>query len=58
VDEDGKLHRHRPLARDAYLGKITPMLSYTHGGAAFILLILPAWEEGANQGADEAKTAE
>jgi hypothetical protein len=49
VDADGKFHRHKPLAPDEYLGKMTPMASYAHGGAAFLLLVLPAFEEIAEE---------
>jgi hypothetical protein len=45
VDADGRCQRHIPLARDEYLGKVVEMESYAHGGAAFLLLVLPAWEE-------------
>jgi len=45
VDEDGKLFRHKPLAPDEYLGKIVEMPGLAHGGAAFLLLVLPAVEE-------------
>ncbi len=45
VNGDGEFHRHKPLAPDQYLGKMTEMASYAHGGAAFLLLVLPAWDE-------------
>jgi hypothetical protein len=45
VDGDGDFHRHKALARDEYIGKLTEMASYAHGGAAFLLLALPAWEK-------------
>jgi len=45
VDAEGRCHRHVPLAPDEYLGKVEAMESYAHGGAGFLLLVLPAWEE-------------
>ena len=45
VDSDGKLYRHKPLAADEYLGQLDNFVSYAHGGAAWLLLMLPAWEE-------------
>ena len=45
VDADGHCHRHIPMAPDEYLGKVLEMQGYAHGGAAFLLLVLPAWEE-------------
>ncbi len=45
VDEDGKFFHHRPLAKDDYLGKMTEMASYAYGGAAFLLLVWPAFEK-------------
>jgi hypothetical protein len=41
VSRDGKFFHYKRLARDEYLGKITKMASYGHGGAAFLLLLLP-----------------
>ena len=59
VDEDGKFHRHRPLALDEYIGRIVEMPSLAHGGAALLLLALPAWEEQeAERDAAEAKAKE
>lgn len=52
VNGEGEFHRHKPLGPDVYIGKITEMASYAHGGAAFLLLALPAWE------AAEARKAE
>lgn len=54
VSGEGEFHRHRSLAGDQYIGKLTEMASYAHGGAAFLLLALPAWDE-AQAGAAEAK---
>jgi hypothetical protein len=45
VGKDGKLFYHKRMARDEYLGRITKMASYGHGGAAFLLLVLPALQE-------------
>ena len=56
VDGDGKFHRHKPLAPDEYLGQITPIASYAYGGAAFLLLVLPALEEIAEEKAKTEKT--
>jgi len=45
VDDDGKFHRHKPLDLDDYIGRILEMPTLAHGGAALLLLALPAWEE-------------
>ena len=45
ADADGKLYRHKPLAADEYLGHVDNFVSYAHSGAAWLLLVLPAWEE-------------
>lgn len=45
VEKDGKLFHHKRLARDEYLGRINDMASFGHGGAAFLLLVLPAFQE-------------
>jgi hypothetical protein len=45
VDEDGKFHRHKPVALDEYIGRMVEMPTLAHGGAALLLLALPAWEE-------------
>jgi len=45
VRKDGKLYHHKRLARDDYLGKVKEMTSLTHGGAAFLLLVMPAVAE-------------
>ena len=55
VDADGKFHRHKPLAPDEYLGQITPMAAYAYGGAAFLLLVLPAFEESVEEKAKGEK---
>ncbi len=54
VNGDGEFHRHKSLAADQYIGKLTEMASYAHGGAAFLVLALPAWDE-TEAGAAEAK---
>jgi hypothetical protein len=53
VNGDGEFHLHRAVATDVYIGKLTEMASYAHGGAALLLLALPAWEE-AHSAAPEA----
>jgi hypothetical protein len=53
VSGDGDFRRHKPLAADEYIGKITEMASYAHGGAAFLLLALPAWEKAVATKAEE-----
>ncbi len=45
ADADGKLYRHKLLAADEYLGHLDNFVSYAHAGAAWLLLVLPAWEE-------------
>lgn len=56
VDADGKFYRHEPLALDEYLGRLVDMPTLAHGGAALMLLALPAWEElEAERDAAEAK---
>src|SRR5262245_48995286 len=42
VDADGKFFRHKALAPDEYIGRIENMENYAVGGAALMLLILPA----------------
>ena len=56
VNGEGEFHRHRALGADAYMGKLTEMASYAHGGAAFILLALPAWDKAQAAKADDAET--
>jgi hypothetical protein len=41
VEKDGTLYSHRTLAPDEYLGKVSEMTSVTHGGGAFLLLLIP-----------------
>ncbi len=38
---DGELYLHKPIAPDQYVGRVAEMPSYAHGGAAFLLLVLP-----------------
>jgi len=45
VEPDGKSYLHKPLAADVYLGRTQELVSLSHGGAAFMLLILPKIEE-------------
>lgn len=45
VYKDGRCFFHRPMARDHYMGRVREMVSFAHGGAAYILLIFPAFEE-------------
>jgi hypothetical protein len=62
VDGDGQFYRHKAIAPDPYIGKIAAMPGYAHGGAAFLLLVLPAWEDAhpkpgaAEAGGEPAKT--
>lgn len=55
VTKDGKIMHHKHLAPDEYLGRVEDMVSVTHGGAAFLLLILPAIEEDLKLLAREAE---
>ena len=45
VEADGKVYHHKRMARDEYLGRVDDMLSPAHGAAAFLLLLLPTFEE-------------
>ena len=45
IEESGKCYWHKKLVPDVYMGKVEEMISYAHGGAAFLLLILPLIEE-------------
>lgn len=45
VTPEGKLYLHKSLASDEYIGQVTDMVSLTHGGAAFLLLVRPAYDE-------------
>lgn len=45
VDADGKFFRHKPLAPDEYVGRIENMENYAVGGAALMLLVLPALDQ-------------
>lgn len=57
VQTDGKLFHHHNLAADEYLGKVIEMTSRIHGGAAFLLLIQPAYDEAAVK-EDEPETGD
>ncbi len=58
VDSDGKFFRHKPLAADDYVGRIENMENYAVGGAALMLLVLPAIETNAEEKAKTEKTDE
>ncbi len=45
VNEKGRIYHHKRMAFDQYLGKIKEMMSYAYGGAAFLLLVMPVFEE-------------
>ncbi|MEZ4660098.1 MAG: hypothetical protein R2911_21280 [Caldilineaceae bacterium] len=45
VSADGRMHRHRALAPDVYIGQVESFLSFAHSAAAMLLLVLPALEE-------------
>ncbi len=45
VEESGKCYWHKKLAPDVYMGKVEELISFAHGGAAFLLLIFPLIEE-------------
>jgi hypothetical protein len=45
VRKNGHCYLHRRLRRDEYMGKIKDMSSLVHGGAGFLLLLLPLIEE-------------
>jgi hypothetical protein len=45
VRKNGQCYLHRRLRRDEYMGKIKDMTSQVHGGAGFLLLLLPLIEE-------------
>ena len=53
VQADGQLYLHKPIAPDQYIGRVVDMPSYAHGGAAFLLLVLPEVQKP-----DEAEAAE
>jgi hypothetical protein len=55
VRKDGKLYHHKFLASDEYMGKVTDMLSLAHGGAAFLLLVRPAFDEQAERVEEESE---
>jgi hypothetical protein len=45
VRKNGQCYLHHRLRRDEYMGKIVEMTSLVHGGAGFLLLLLPLIEE-------------
>jgi hypothetical protein len=45
VDDRGRMFYHLPLKRDPYLGKVEKMTALAHGGAAYLLLIMPKLDE-------------
>jgi hypothetical protein len=45
VRKNGQCYLHIRLKRDEYMGKIKGMSSLVHGGAGFLLLLLPLIEE-------------
>jgi hypothetical protein len=58
VEKDGKLYSHRTLAPDEYLGKVTDMTSVTHGGGAFLLLLIPEIDKETQLAEEEARNEE
>jgi hypothetical protein len=55
VQRDGKCYYHKSLAKDDYVGKITEMTSLAHGGAGYLLLILPKIEHVQERATQRAK---
>ncbi|MDY7075691.1 MAG: hypothetical protein SXV54_02075, partial [Chloroflexota bacterium] len=47
VKSSGRIYHHESLAPDEYLGKVEGMHSLAEGGAALLLLLLPAFEGAA-----------
>lgn len=45
IELDGKMYQHEFLGPDDYMGNIKERISFAHAGAAFMLLVLPAFEE-------------
>jgi hypothetical protein len=45
IESDGKMYQHEFLSPDDYMGNIKDHDSYAHAGAAFMLLVLPAFKE-------------
>jgi len=45
VEPDGKMYQHEFLGPDDYMGNIKDHVSFVYAGAAFMLLVLPAYEE-------------
>jgi len=44
VGNDGRMHRHKALSADEYIGKVDQYLSYAHSAGAMLLLVLPVLE--------------
>lgn len=44
VLEDGRCYAQRPFAADPHIGEVAPMPGYALAGAAWLLLLWPAWE--------------
>lgn len=44
VEDDGRMYYHLSMARDAYVGILKGMSDIAHGGAAYLLLVLPEVE--------------
>ena len=51
MDANGNCYTHKALARDPYVGNLTPMPGYALAGAAFLLLLLPLLESETDQDA-------
>ena len=45
IEPDGKMYQHEFLGPDDYMGKIEDLDTFAQAGAAFILLVLPAYKE-------------
>lgn len=53
IEADGALMLHKRLAPDQYIGRVADMYALPHAAAAFLLLVLPAYQE-AHEKHDEA----
>ena len=54
VTQSGKLYLHKFMGPDEYLGKVVQMSSRIHGGAGFLLLVIPVYDKEAAAEAEEA----
>jgi hypothetical protein len=45
VEPDGRMYHHQRVAPDDYMGRVDEFISYAHCGGAFLLLVMPAYEE-------------